>query len=202
MRVSCTSFVRFFDHEGNYGLLVNKNQKAQGKTVLSPVGGALEVKRGEGNKIMRMLGLMPADFDQLPSDVVELRFMIDDSLLDQVRALYKTLDTSPARELREELVDETKILKVAELNGHVLRLVGYAEEQRPSRRSGKAAGQMTLRLAAVYDLGPRQLVAKLLDASEKSPWLHYASRAEILEGYTKKGIEVAPVSKLLLDPKK
>lgn len=202
MRVSCTSFVRFFDHRGNYGLLVNKNQKDQGKTVLSPVGGALEVKRSEGNKIMRTLGLAPADFDKPPTKVVELRFMIDDSLLDQVRALYKKLNTSPARELYEELVDETGILKEAELNGHVLRFAGYAEEERASRRSGKAAGQMTLRLAAVYDLGPRQLVARLLDASETSPLLHYVSRAEILEGYTKKGIEVAPVSKLLLDPKK
>ena len=58
MRCSLTLFVRFFDPKGNFGLLENKNQKAQGNRVLSPVGGALEVKRTEGDEIMKSLGLV------------------------------------------------------------------------------------------------------------------------------------------------
>lgn len=205
MRVSCTSFARFFDLRGNYGLLVNKNQWDQGKTVLSPVGGALEVDRAKGDKIMGLLGLTPADFDKPPTAKVELRFTLDDHLLDMARREFRKWDTRPHREIREELVDETKIVTMEELSGgYELKFAGYNEERRPSRRSGKAKGRLTLRLAAIYDLLPgRRLEEKLSAAARVShPFLYYVSREEIEEGLTVGGVEISPTSRLLLNPKR
>lgn len=204
MRISCASFVRIQSSDGRLALLVNKNQRKQGRTVLVPIGGALEVPIALGHKIMAQLNLTEADFDKPLTTVVDLRFTVADDLVGQVRRLFLSWDSGPERELREELVDETGILTAADLDadGFALTFAGVGEETAVSSRSGKAAGQTTLRLVSVYELSYGQRVAERLQAAagEIDSPLYFVTPAEIEGGYTSPGVEIAPISKTLLAP--
>ena len=106
MRISCASLVRIVTTDGRLALLVNKNGRKQGLTVLAPLGGATEVDATLGRQIMSQLNLTDADFDKPPTDTMDLRFAVDDALVDEVRRSFLSWDSGPEREIREELVDQ------------------------------------------------------------------------------------------------
>ena len=203
MRISCASLVRIVTTNGRLALLVNKNGRKQGLTVLAPLGGATEVDATLGRQIMSQLNLTDADFDKPPTDMMDLRFTVDDALVDEVRRSFLSWDSGPEREIREELVDETGILTQAELNAGCrgLTFVGVSEEQAVSTRTGKAAGQTTLRLISVYDLScGAEMTEKLEAAHHADPQVYFVTLAEIEAGRTESGVEIATISKSLLHP--
>ena len=203
VRMSCASFVRI-QCDGRYVLLVNRDRETQGgKRILSPIGGAIEVGARKGAEIMYELDLTPQSFDKMPGSVIELRFTVDRALVPQVCKLYYTWNTNPMRELLEELGPrESGIFTAKELVAakFKLRFAGVHSESASTHRSGQS-GKKTIRLVSVYDL------QDCSEAAIEKLWgtgypLFYATEQEIRDGWTKDGVEIAPISRALLKPKR
>lgn len=202
VRISCATFVRV-RRGGQYGLLVNRDQFLGGRTVLSPIGGAMQVGAAERDKIMRQLNLTLESFDKPPVDgVVDLRFRVEEALLPKVYGLYPTWNADPTRELHEELgPEETGIFTSDELAeaAFKVRFAGVGREIARTQRRGQA-GQETHRLVSVYDLTGN---ADAIEQLWTTDFPFFAVTAEeIKKGQTEDGIEIAPISSKLIAPKK
>jgi len=104
IRVSCASLCRI-EHEGWFLLLLNADRRRRGLYVLSPVGGALSITGYD------RLASFAAIFETPQND--DLRLTLPRAKLPDFREWFYSgqgRERSPFRELREELVDETKLL--------------------------------------------------------------------------------------------
>ena len=100
IRISCAALCRI-QIDGKFLLEINKNRG----NVLTPIGGALEFE--EVGRIF--LARIEAQFEK----GMDLRLTIPASNVDSFRAWFERKEyreTSPLRELREELIDEHRIL--------------------------------------------------------------------------------------------
>jgi len=199
VRFSGSSLVYTEGSSGQIALLLNKAQLKKGKRVLTPIGGTLEVSCEVGQTICQELGLTLEDFDKLPKDNYELRFMVDEEHLPSIRRQFPSWDSGPEREMYEELVDETWILKSEQLGNSKLKLAGFHEIKGVSDRPGRE-GEPTIRRASVYVLPRHADFSPTLDeaAKAKSPLLYFVTREEIKRERAHDGTEIASISKLLL----
>jgi hypothetical protein len=203
MRISCASFVRIKTSDGKLGVLVNKSRLRRGKTILTPIGGVMEVDASVGQEIMSLLGLTPENFEKSPTPkCFELRFVVDDSLVDVVRSSFLSWDSGPEREFREEMVDECGILTVTDLAGDSfsLEFLRASEELSQSDRNGSVPDQLTLRLVTVYELKASEAIQAKLETAATDPgsWLYFVTKAEIERGITSDGISIATICRSLL----
>lgn len=232
MRVSLASFSRIRAEDGTLALLINKGQLKKGKEVLLPVGGASMVTALEGEALMNALGITPEDFEKPPLQpttpqelgeerydprhTTELRFRAPADKLGIVRREFTERfgpdSYTVYTENREELVEETGILKYADL---VYCNVTFATIGEETAASDRAGGEETFRMASVFDVAfPRKVAAKLQRAAQRpgalrrlgrrlrgkriEPMLYFVRPDEIEAGVTDSGIKIASIAKLLL----
>ncbi|HSX09890.1 MAG TPA: hypothetical protein VLF93_07070 [Candidatus Saccharimonadales bacterium] len=204
LRISCSAFARITDTQGNYLLLTNIVKKRQGKTVLTPVGGAIEATPQGITVISEMLGLTPESFDEGN----DLRFVMNGKGVNTLLKWFltrKDRETDPYREIVEELVTESGVLTdtdIPELESTPVSFAGYFGEIGLSTRSGQS-GKLTLRLSEIHDVGLSERLVEKLKRAETGQFddvLRFVSEDEIMAGRTTDGIEIGSVANGLCRP--
>lgn len=145
LRISCASLCRFLIDD-RLLLLLNQNRREQGIYELSPLGGALEAN---DTSIFTRFDLQPENETSL-----DLRFFIDPTRLDDFRKWFhqrEERETSPFREIREELVQEANVID--DIQPHDLRIFyRYTyETEKTTQRSG-VSGQLTYYLLEIFEV--------------------------------------------------
>ncbi len=145
-RVSCAALCRIRDGRGRYLLGLNADRRAQGLSIYMPIGGAL-----------RWLDPTPlASFVAVPEndDTHDLRLFIDPTRIERFRAWFLTRsgrETSPFRELREELVEEFAVLPALRPVDLRMNFAGIYETEAVTGR-GASAGVPTRYFQDIFDV--------------------------------------------------
>lgn len=145
MRISCAALCRI-EYHGKYFLMINRNRKEKGIPNLSPVGGDIEVT----NKAL--FTAMGAILENTTKN--DLRMQIDGGRLDEFRKWFLTRaerETSPFRELQEELVLESGILPKLMEADVTCELRTTIEDSGLTNRSGQT-GLMTQYFWEIFDV--------------------------------------------------
>lgn len=145
IRVSCATLCRI-EHHGRYFLLVNANRRAKGLYILSPIGGALALT--DESRITAFGAVLdnPASRD--------LRLMLSRDRLPEFRAWFlrgEGRERTPYRELREELVEESKLLPKLDEHEITCRYLWTVEEESLTNRQG-FTGLLTHYFLEIYDV--------------------------------------------------
>jgi len=202
VRISSASFTRIRDAEGRYALLVNKSRAKKGETVLTPIGGALEATDDGLRELQELLEIENAAFEKGK----DLRFKMSGAKANKYREWFlsrQNRELSPAREVGEELIDETGLLSLEDLEELQCEFCGYDTELQATARTGQE-GQVTLRLLEIYEAKLKKGIQEKLEALSKqaNSVLHFVTAEEIRAGQTVGGIEIGTVSQTLIAPKK
>lgn len=192
VRVSCCGLIRIEDAQGKLLLLVNKgtHKYEDGKRVLTPVGGAIELTPEGKVEIERVLGI--TTFEQ--GD--DMRFTMEGMHANVLRRWFlarKGRELHPLRELCEELIDEPPhLLTHPDLIDASAELRGYYSYIGPTVRSGYE-GINTLSLNEIFDVSiSAEAEAQLHKASEQEEaWVHFVTEDEIRRGMTYRGVKIA-----------
>ncbi len=184
-RVSCAALCRINDPDGRYLLGLNKNRLAQGREIYMPLGGALEFYAPD----------LLARFDATPEapGSQDLRLFMPPAQIPAFRDWFLTRqqrETSPLRELTEELVDEFAVLSALAPSDISARYLRTYEGEATSGRS-VSYGAWTRYLHEVFDItvvSPAVLRA-LLQVPPASG-LRWFSEANIRRGVSDDGVAV------------
>jgi hypothetical protein len=145
IRVSCAALCRI-EHLGRFLLLLNANRREKGLYRLGPIGGALQVF-----DVDRM-NLFHASLEDAASG--DLRLMLPYAALPAFRDWFHTgegRERSPFRELREELVSESRLLAALEPSDVDHRYLWTTEEEALTDRRGQT-GLLTHYFLEIFDI--------------------------------------------------
>jgi hypothetical protein len=145
IRVSCAALCRI-EHLGKFLLLLNVNRRQKGIYRLGPIGGALQVF---DRARMQAFSAVPED----PTES-DLRLTMPHAALPAFREWFYTGDgreRSPFRELREELVGESKLLAALRPEDMDARYLWTVEEESLTDRRGQT-GLLTHYFLEIYDI--------------------------------------------------
>jgi hypothetical protein len=145
IRVSCAALCRI-EHNGRFLLLLNRNRREKGLYVLTPIGGALAVE--DLNALERFSGIIES------AESRDLRLVIPQEQLPAFREwFYAGVDreTSPYRELYEELVRETGLLAVLRPDQVLCEHLWTIEEDAFTQRHGYS-GWLTHYFLEIYSI--------------------------------------------------
>ncbi|WP_028775438.1 hypothetical protein [Shimazuella kribbensis] len=197
IRISCAGFIILLDEDGRYCLLINKNQlNRHGKRILTPIGGLIAVSP-KGREFLRNIG---AEGFEKGDD---LRFQLPKIFCGRLKEWFsKRIDRelSPAREIEEELVEETEVLTMDDLVGMTLEFSGYGVQRGQSTRYSETNSIDTLRLAEMFTVKLSKEAMDKLAASNQG-WVYFVTEGEIEAGVTVDGVKIADVCKTILRPK-
>jgi hypothetical protein len=145
VRVSCGGLGRIVHPDGERWLLgLNRNALRKGERVLKPLGGALAYDPAA----------LPSGLAATPEDATrtELRLFLPSDQIEAFTAWFATRtgrETTPFRELREELVDEYRALPSLSRADVAIRYERTVRTERLSDRVG-VTGVLTVSLQEVY----------------------------------------------------
>jgi hypothetical protein len=145
IRVSCATLCRI-EHLGRLLLLLNANRREKGLYRLGPVGGALQMFD------LARLSAFNASLEDTSSG--DLRLAMPRTALPAFRDWFHTgegRERSPFRELREELVNESKLLAALEPDDVDCRYLWTTEEESLTDRRGQT-GLLTHYFMEIYDI--------------------------------------------------
>jgi hypothetical protein len=145
IRVSCAALCRI-EHLGRLLLLLNANRREKGLYRLGPVGGALQMFD------LARLSAFNASLEDASSG--DLRLAMPHTALPAFRDWFYTgegRERSPFRELREELVNESKLLAALEPDDVDCRYLWTIEEESLTDRRGQT-GLLTHYFLEIYDI--------------------------------------------------
>jgi hypothetical protein len=145
IRVSCASLCRI-EHLDKFLLLLNANRRQKGLYRLGPIGGALQVL--DAGRLTRFGAALE---DAASSD---LRLMLPMTALPAFRDWFYTgegRERSPFRELREELVSESRLLAALGPADVDARYLWTTEEESFTDRRGQT-GLLTHYFLEIYDI--------------------------------------------------
>lgn len=145
IRVSCATLCRI-EHAGRFLLLINQNRRHKGLYILSPIGGALRVYAPERLDVFRAVPENPA--------LDDLRLTLPVAALPDFRGWFvrgEDRETSPFRELREELVGESGLLDALDPDEVTCTHLWTLEEEAFTQRQGQT-GLLTHYFLEVYDV--------------------------------------------------
>ena len=190
VRISCAALCRIAI-DGRFLLEINKNRG----DVLTPIGGALEFHE-EARSVLEGLGACFEKGD-------DLRLTLPAGNVDAFRTWFERKEhreTSPLRELREELIEEHRVLP--SWPGDLAELVFLRRVEREEKTSrNDRIGTLTRYFYETFEVSlPMELeqaccAAATLPASR----LRLLTRAEILSGVTFEGIKIANTSRLVVE---
>lgn len=152
IRVSCAALCRI-EHLGRLLLLLNANRREKGLYRLGPVGGALQMFD------LARLSAFNASLEDVSSG--DLRLAMPHTALPAFRDWFYTgegRERSPFRELREELVNESKLLAALEPDDVDCRYLWTTEEESLTDRRGQT-GLLTHYFLEIYDIKFKTSVA-------------------------------------------
>ena len=185
LRVSCAALCRICGPDGRYLLGLNKNRLAQGREVYMPLGGALEYHAPD----------LPARFDATPEapENRDLRLFMPEARLPAFRDWFLTRqerETSPLRELAEELADEFAVLAALKAEDVAARYLGTYEGESTSGRS-MSIGAWTHYLHEIFDITfINPAITRALLHVPPASGLRWVNEDEILRGVTEVGTAV------------
>ncbi len=193
IRVSAACIARV-EIDDAFLLGLNKGAVKRGQRVITPLGGAFHVEPA-GQSFLQSLG---ASFEGQADD---LRFTIDSAELPRFAAWFRTRidrETSPLRELEEELVEEYRIDLPWRAPGTTYRRLATTRGG-ASRRIG-AAAHPTVRYLEVFDVQfDAQWLAALCHRCElPSPDLFLVTGEQMLT-WKQPDLELAETSLLVVD---
>ena len=196
IRITASILSRVRDDEGRYALIENKGTRLrEDRDVLTPIGGSAEVLDGVGRaSLMELLGIEDTNFEKGLD--LRIRNVSRAAIPAFLRWFGTGLDreTNPLRELREELVDETKIVPAAYLLDTEHQLVGYDCHYGISHRRGSS--DHVLRVAEVHDvLLPQLAMIGLLHGGT------FVTAEEIRNRQTNTGVEIGAIADALIAPR-
>jgi hypothetical protein len=145
IRVSCAALCRI-EHLGKLLLLLNLNRREKGIYRLGPIGGALRLF-----DLDRLAAFGAVSEDPAQED---LRLTIRPAVLPAFREWFYTgegRERSPFRELREELVCESKLLPALAPEDVDCRYLWTVEEESLTDRHGQT-GLLTHYFLEIYDI--------------------------------------------------
>lgn len=145
IRVSCASLCRF-QVDDQYALILNQNRRSKGLYQLTPLGGALEIDDWDA------LGDLDITLEKLNSR--DLRFFLNREDIPRFREWFykrEERETTPFRELREELVEESNALYELSPDDLSIRFVQIIEDTRQTERSGQT-GYFTHYFFEIHDV--------------------------------------------------
>lgn len=145
LRVSCAALCRI-SHADRYLLVLNHERRRRGEYVLTPLGGALTFTAPEPLLALGARLEDPASFD--------LRLYLPDSALPRFRAWFASgrgRERSPFRELREELVTETRALPALSPHDVAVTALRTVERRESTTRFG-AGGPLTHYFLELYEV--------------------------------------------------
>lgn len=203
MRISCPGFARILDAEGRYALLVNKKREDKGRRIFSPIGGALQLYTPQDMQyLIETFGAK--NFE----NGLDLRFQVPDSRVPEIDSWlrsslgFQMRETSAAREVAEELVEENRILTLQDLKSASEQFGHFCYHSAEKRNDSVSDRKITTHyIVEVYDwtFSSSKPLAKLLRAAEGSnPRVYFAHRDEIQWGRTATGEEIGDITKTLL----
>jgi hypothetical protein len=145
IRVSCAALCRI-EHTGKFLLLLNANRRQKGIYRLGPIGGALRVYDLDGLKRFDAALEEPSQED--------LRLTMHHTALPAFHDWFTTgegREQSPFRELREELVHESRLLPALVPEDVDCRYLWTFEEESFTDRRGQT-GMLTHYFLEIYDV--------------------------------------------------
>jgi hypothetical protein len=183
LRVSCASLCRIQDEQGRYLLALNQNRLLAGRRVLMALGGALQYDDPA----------LPARFeaDLENAAMPELRLYMPPRCLAPFRDWFlarQERETTPYRELREELVDELGALDDLFPQEVHIAYLNTLTGQRVTDRPG-AEGEITHYWLEIFQVEFAAVPSALLRA--EPPGLRWVTVSEIRAGITADGVAVA-----------
>lgn len=212
-RHSFSSSAVIQDDKGRYLLLVSKNALTRGEVLLMPVSGKIAIDPVE----TRLFAGHGAVFSKIGPPMIDLVFRAPVSSADGLRELFATgyagRNATILREMREELVHETRTLRQKHLAGMTAKFSHIGSEQAPSKR---ADGEETLRLMSFFDvtlsteamdrLSRRaqgrplyERIASRLRSQYTGPYVYFADADEINAGRTyPEEAEIAAITRQML----
>ena len=163
IRVSCAALCRI-EHVGRFLLMLNSNRREKGVYVLSPIGGALSLY--DPLRLVEF-GAIPED-----SNSADLRLTMRTTLLPDFRDWFSRgegRERSPFRELQEELVTESGLLRELNPEDVTCTYLWTVEEETFTDRQGQT-GLLTHYFLEIYDVrfNTAAALGPLLVASEES----------------------------------
>jgi len=193
MRFSFPALTRICDDEGNYLLILNQGRLERlNIRVYAPVGGALEATDRS---------YLTDNFGAIFENGNDLRLRVANKYVKEVIAWFKSRtyrETSSLREVYEELIEETKLLKRADLRGMRERYVVTVRHDEETVRD--VPEKQTIYLIEVYEVElPAGAMAKLKAAAQKSdPDVYFATEEEIRRGETNDGTKIGNITAKIL----
>jgi hypothetical protein len=193
VRISAANLARIeLDDRVLVGL--NKKRLKAGKRVYTPFGGALEFYES-ARPFLVSLG---AEFEKGN----DLRFVISDKQIPEFENwFYQQIEreSSLYRELREELVDEERVLPNLPKNAVNLEYLTTTTERAVTDRPGQE-GKVTQRFFEIYRATFKPEYEQMLRTALAQPDTHLGlvTKREILAGVSDSGIEVATNCKPLI----
>lgn len=186
IRVSAANLVRI-DLDGKILVAFNKRRLKAGNKVYTPFGGALEFYEESRS----FLDSLEVQYEKGR----DLRFIISDEYLPNFEDWFRKQqgrETSPYRELSEELIDEEGALEELPESAVNLEYLTTTTQRAPTDRPGQE-GMDTQRFFEVYRATFTPEYEELLRQALAQPGTHLAlvSEDEILNGYTETGIKIA-----------
>jgi hypothetical protein len=146
IRISCAALCRI-EHQGKFLLLLNQNRRQKGVYQLGPIGGALRLY-----DLIRVRTAFHAVLEN-PTEP-DLRLMLPQTMLPAFRDWFYTgegRESSPFRELREELVDESHILSDLVPDDVYCHYQHTVENEQMTDRRG-LTGRLTHYFLEIYDI--------------------------------------------------
>jgi hypothetical protein len=202
LRVSCAIFADIKIGERR-ALLINKGKLDRNVSVLTPVGGVMELTPRGMFELQNILEIGQSDFEK----GLDMRFNLkSDKINDLISWLLmrKNRDDSPLRELKEELIQETNVLKESDFKGIDFGNPAYQTEIAETDRTGQV-GKLTIRLVEIYPtFFTASTMQKLVgSASKPSALIRFVTDSEIRTGKTViDQMEIRSISNTLLKPLK
>jgi len=210
LRVSVAVLARIKDHEGKCLLGLNKNRRKRSIRVLTPIGGAVELRMPEAKAALDALGVAWDDDSEWTEDGgrIDLRFTISPFRLGEFEQWLGSYSGGPQnllREMEEELVDargEYKALKrpvfERELSERQVKYAGSRTEYEETDRVGSLA-RLTRRYSLVFDVecGEGTMAALRCHAGPRQR-LEFVGPEEIRAGVSSSGRSIGSNAKALL----
>ncbi|NDJ60796.1 MAG: hypothetical protein GYB67_06705 [Chloroflexi bacterium] len=184
-RVSCAALCEIRNARGDYLLALNQDRYLRGRYEYTPIGGALTYTSET----------FLDDFAAIPEkpETRDLRLFIEPARLHQFKMWFMQRtgrETSPFRELQEELVDELGLLDDLKPHDVLIRFRNFLFRERVTARTG-VVGVNTHYFHEIYRVEfvsvPKWMKLTQCAADSRGRWV---TRADIERGQTPDGIAV------------
>ncbi len=194
VRVSCATLALIEVEPGKVLLLASRHQLEEGRTVLIPPGGAIEVR---GATALKELGASFEDETRM-----ELRLRLRRTHVPSFKSWFTSRnyrEVDPVRELVEELVDEAHLLPALFSSEIERRFLRTLEFWSPSQRRG-AKGEITFYLHELFrvELAWHRIVELRSALAQGSELAGLVAPEEIAMSETMDGTKIGANAKALV----